>query len=439
MSASSLIKNLRRSTSEQAEGEGTAAKDAGKKETQAPSEPEVKDFLSDPKRTRKEFTKQKSGRRSSRSVPQNLKISSKTELGTVLESVLETTKDQKVSSKKRSSFGPKWLGDGSFEQTGVSRDPVSLNYNKILQEVQDDLSENRLSSDSSSDLLDSLRVSDEGTGPEDGKSILKKSIEATRKKRKVFGQSLMSNKTEMSLSQKTERKWVERNLEDLEKNLSEAEPTQTKADPELDKKIKDILSELKVAPNQLGTAKTIVTAVESWGKTAFNLSQNIMDEYKEQAKEVAFDPSEFSFMEGDRLHLFDSVLHDVKAKSVKVLPDESTYLMQSDYLEEAKKIDQIGVWQNAFRDEMKLSDRLWQYPVDNEVVKMEEEGVSFEEHVFLEYLLDDFPIKGPVRRFMELVINGLQQNPHLTVAQKKERVRWFKEYFSNLPEEELNF
>ena len=71
--------------------------------------------------------------------------------------------------------------------------------------------------------------------------------------------------------------------------------------------------------------------------------------------------------------------------------------------------------------------------------KVEEEGVSFEEHVFLEYLLDDFPSKGPVRRFMELVINGLQKNPHLTVEMKKERVGWFKNYFSDFSEEELNF
>ena len=242
-----------------------------------------------------------------------------------------------------------------------------------------------------------------------------------------------------SVSEKSEQEWVERSLEDLEENVDQRMPPQTKADPELKKKIQDILSQLKVAPKQLGTPKTIVAAVENWGKSAFYQSQDIRDEYKEQTNEIAFDSTEFSFEDGNRLELFKSIVDKQKTENVKVLRSNNIFLMESDHLEELDNVNQIGVWQNSFRDDINLSDKLWQYPVDNEVCKTEEHGVSFEEHVFLEYLLDDFPKKGPVRRFMELVINGLQKNPHLTVGQKKERVRWFKDYFADFSEEELNF
>jgi len=63
---------------------------------------------------------------------------------------------------------------------------------------------------------------------------------------------------------------------------------------------------------------------------------------------------------------------------------------------------------------------------------MEEEAkVGFHEHVFLDNLLVDFPKRGPVRHFMELVINGLSKNPYLTVSQKREHVDWYKQYFSD--------
>lgn len=60
----------------------------------------------------------------------------------------------------------------------------------------------------------------------------------------------------------------------------------------------------------------------------------------------------------------------------------------------------------------------------------EEACVPFHEHVFLEKYLDDsFPLQGPVRHFMELVITGLAKNHHLTVKQKQEHIAWFRDYF----------
>lgn len=358
----------------------------------------------------------------------------------VSDSVLETSEPV---LEGRIAPRPRWLGGEYLEKTKTSGDSKNIRQNRVLRELHEEEVKNKLSSVISSDLLHSLRNSSEKSGQDNAKSMLEKSIQAARlrgQKGKTVKQTLMISDHELeSVRKQPERKWVERSLEDLEKKVDRSTPSQTKSDPELKRKIKGILSELKVAPKQLGTAKTIVAAVENWGKSSFDQSQKIRDEYIEQTNEIAFDPSEFSLKQGDRLGLFDNVLNEAKAKKVKVFQSNDIFLMESDHLEELNNVNQMGVWQNSFRDDINLSNKLWQYPIDNEVCKTEEHGVSFEDHVFLEYLLDDFPKKGPVRRFMELVINGLQQNPHLTVRQKRERVNWFKDYFENFSEEELNF
>lgn len=419
VSVSSLLKGLRRRTPH--EHEVDSAVEENDQQSRSLSEPKD-DFQSASERD-----KQFSPRRSREGVLKRDQTRSRSKPGR--RNVLHSTKGQEYPPKER----------GYYKKTGRLEDSADSKYNKVLRELRDETLQKRLSSETSSNLMDSLRKSGEESGPDDGKSYLEKLKESTRKReRKRLGTTLVTSET-IPVTPKPEKKWVERNLEDLEKNLSQGEPSRKQSDPELNKRIKGIISELKVAPKQLGAAKTIVAAVENWGRSSFNQSQRIMKEYKEQTSEITFDSSELSLSEGHRLGLFDNILHDVKEKNLKVFRPDHSFLIQSDHMEELDNVNQIGVWQNSFRHEMNLSHKLWQYPIDNEVCKVEEHGVSFEEHVFLEYLLDDFPSKGPVRRFMELVINGLQQNPHLSVEQKKERVHWFKDYFSNFSEEELNF
>ncbi|WAR06752.1 RT31-like protein [Mya arenaria] len=60
----------------------------------------------------------------------------------------------------------------------------------------------------------------------------------------------------------------------------------------------------------------------------------------------------------------------------------------------------------------------------------EEKTVKFHEHVLLENQIRDFPRKGPIRHFMELVTVTLSKNPHLTVQQKHEHIDWFRNYFN---------
>ena len=417
VSVSSLLKGLRRRTPREHDVDSVV--EENEQQSRSLSEPED-DFQSASERD-KRFSPRRSRegvRDQTRSRPKPGRIN-----------VLDSTKGQKYPPKER----------GYYKKTGRLEDTAGIKYNKVLRELRDETHQKRLSSEVSSNLLDSLRKSGEESGPDDGKSYLEKLMEKTRNREtKSLGTTLVTSET-MPVTPKPVKKRMERSLEDLEKNLNQAEPSQKQADPELNKRIKGILSELKVAPKQLGAAKTIVAAVENWGRSSFNLSQRIMEEYKEQTSEITFDSSELSLSEGHRLGLFDNILHDVKEKNHKVFRLDNPFLIQSIHMEELDNVNQIGVWQNSFRHDMNLSNKLWQYPIDNEVCKVEEHGISFEEHVFLEYLLDDFPSKGPVRRFMELVINGLQQNPHLSVEQKKERVHWFKDYFSDFSEEELNF
>lgn len=72
--------------------------------------------------------------------------------------------------------------------------------------------------------------------------------------------------------------------------------------------------------------------------------------------------------------------------------------------------------------------KLWRYPIDNEA-GLEWSEESFAEHVFLEELIADFPERGPVRHFMELVLVGLSKNPYISVERKRQHIDWFRHYF----------
>ena len=93
--------------------------------------------------------------------------------------------------------------------------------------------------------------------------------------------------------------------------------------------------------------------------------------------------------------------------------------------------------ENMFEVKMLNVDREWKFPIDNEQDLGLEEDIGFEEHVFLDHHLDEFPTEGPVRKFMELVITGLQQNPYLSVEEKTNRIFWFRDYLKKFPDEDL--
>ncbi|XP_052807838.1 28S ribosomal protein S31, mitochondrial-like [Mya arenaria] len=88
--------------------------------------------------------------------------------------------------------------------------------------------------------------------------------------------------------------------------------------------------------------------------------------------------------------------------------------------------------QNGFEEMIRWTQegKMWTFPINNEAGWEEEKTVKFHEHVLLENQIRDFPRKGPIRHFMELVTVTLSKNPHLTVQQKHEHIDWFRNYFN---------
>uniref|UniRef100_A0A023GJQ6 Small ribosomal subunit protein mS31 n=1 Tax=Amblyomma triste TaxID=251400 RepID=A0A023GJQ6_AMBTT len=116
-------------------------------------------------------------------------------------------------------------------------------------------------------------------------------------------------------------------------------------------------------------------------------------------------------------------------------------------IEENTDVPQLNTWEALQRRELDLlvtpppknayeemilwteQGKLWKFPINNEAGLDEEAQVSFVEHVFLEDLITDFPERGPIRHFMELVLVGLSKNPHISVQRKHDHIDWFRQYF----------
>ena len=114
-------------------------------------------------------------------------------------------------------------------------------------------------------------------------------------------------------------------------------------------------------------------------------------------------------------------------------------LHEQTWLKELNDMLPENIPQNLFEVMMLDIDKQWKFPIDNEQDMGIEDETSFEEHVFLDHFLDEFPDKEPIQKFMELVITGLQQNPYLSVEEKKNRILWYKGYFEKFPDEDLSF
>lgn len=73
---------------------------------------------------------------------------------------------------------------------------------------------------------------------------------------------------------------------------------------------------------------------------------------------------------------------------------------------------------------------LWPLPVDNELGKLEDASVGFEDHIFLERYIESWcPKSGPIRKFMALVCSSLSNNFRFSAQEKRDHLEWFREYF----------
>ena len=101
--------------------------------------------------------------------------------------------------------------------------------------------------------------------------------------------------------------------------------------------------------------------------------------------------------------------------------------LQDNYL----KIMELPFPKNAYEDHIILTEegKLWHYPIDNEQGLDSEKKVPFEDHVFFAELLDQFPRSPYIQSFMEFVVLGLGNNPHMTAERKREVISWYRNYF----------
>lgn len=91
----------------------------------------------------------------------------------------------------------------------------------------------------------------------------------------------------------------------------------------------------------------------------------------------------------------------------------------------------IKLPRNGFEELIQLTEegKLWRYPIDNEQGLDEEKQVPFEDHIFFDDLLEEFPKNENIRTFMKSVFLGLSKNHWMTVNRKHEIIRFYKDYF----------
>ena len=194
-------------------------------------------------------------------------------------------------------------------------------------------------------------------------------------------------------------------------------PLTSDVDGNKDSSLKAALSALKTDKRKIKldntTRKQPTSHTKPWSSRK---SQSSGDQ---ETKEINREP--LTWENAPRLGIFDPE----KFKNYEPPPSRRPLLIEIERqkrIEALNKVRQENPWMKQLQEEK------WRYPVDNDDFYPEERDVSFHDHVHLEYLLDDLPRRGQSRRFMELVVAGLQKNPYMTVEKKKEHVAWLKEY-----------
>ncbi|XP_060557955.1 small ribosomal subunit protein mS31-like isoform X1 [Ruditapes philippinarum] len=185
--------------------------------------------------------------------------------------------------------------------------------------------------------------------------------------------------------------------------------------PEIQKAIKMRKAEEKKMPQE----PDISTILGS-----LNISPSLGKDEEKDVKRLRFrQPSKL--FQGKPLGIF-------KPKDMKSAKPEKRSLFDEVEEEERNEMNFYPP-SNAFEEQIQWTreGKLWTFPIDNEAGWEEEMNVEFYEHVFLDDQLLDFPKKGPIRHFMELVTIALSKNPYLTVTQKREHIDWYREYFKS--------
>lgn len=164
----------------------------------------------------------------------------------------------------------------------------------------------------------------------------------------------------------------------------------------------------------------------SWTGTIDALAQAVNKDQKINRRKAVIDQGA-----EERVELDTSTRLEIFTKDIQENPDAPRLKTWEKLQQRELRLLATPPPKNAYEEMILWTEqgKLWKFPINNEDGMDEEAKVDFTEHVFLEGLIADFPKKGPVRHFMELVTVGLSQNPHISVQRKHEHIDWFRQYF----------
>lgn len=201
-------------------------------------------------------------------------------------------------------------------------------------------------------------------------------------------------------------------------------------------KNKDYLSDV------LSNMKIVKKGTESKGNKSRNWEEDMSGTWMEAARSskpnffrksyrsVNLD-QDYKLFQGKGLDIFNT--EDTKSQ-VKHTPVKET--LWDVYDREQCTIVSDAPPINAFQEMIQWTKqgKMWKFPIDNEQDWELEQNTGFHEHVFLDHLTEDFPKRGPLRHFIDLVVVALSKNAFLTAEQKREHIQWFREYFTTKQE-----
>lgn len=127
----------------------------------------------------------------------------------------------------------------------------------------------------------------------------------------------------------------------------------------------------------------------------------------------------------------NSELFSYATRSKETLKRSRTLPVWDSFVEHDLKNVNMKLPLNGFDEMIQLTEqgKLWRYPIDNEQGLEEEKQVPFEDHVFLDHLLEGFPDNENIRSFMKTVMSGLGRNHWMSVERKHEIIRFYRDYF----------
>jgi len=222
----------------------------------------------------------------------------------------------------------------------------------------------------------------------------------------------------------------------VEKTLKEP------ASEEVINKASELTIDPPVIENEEYTRSANATTAKATGKKKQEREETLKRVRDKKTKKNKRELLKTLLTEGPRTSLFQKPITEEDANISSSLPEQQHSTYKSIMEREIFGEDQMLPIHPRNEWEVKMlrvaSGQEWKFPIDNQQDHPEDAVSTFEDHVFLDHHLEDFPDVPAVREHMELVITGLQHNPYLGIERKLKTLEWYKDYFSKFSDKEMS-